>query len=230
MALALALDVRLALAFSGAQRRPALEALYAIDAEIAAATRPGLDHAVAHAKLGWWRGEVDRLAAGRPEHPLARTLRLHGGDGPRYARWHERLTAAELTLAGHAPGDLPALLLQVDRAEGAVQTLAAEVLEGGSDAALERFGAALGRGLGLAAALAAPGSAPDGPLPRAQLLALARASLESAPQLLPGEPRTRQAHGLVRATLALARLERPGQSPLVQLWLAWQSARRARQE
>lgn len=223
-------ELALALAFAGSAARARLEPLYAIDAEIAAAVRPGIEHSVAHAKLAWWRGEVDRLAAGRPEHPLARALHARAGSAPRYERLHERLTAADFTLVGFAPATAAELEALVARSHGALQSLAAEALAGDANPALADFGAALGRGLGLAAALAAPGAPLAGPLERAPLLARARESLEQARARLPAALRPAQAHGLVRAALVEARLLRPDPSPLSQLWLAWRTARRARLE
>ncbi len=55
-------------------QRPLLAALCGIESEIAASLAPGLDHQVAHARLGWWRDECQRCAQGRPAHPLTRAL------------------------------------------------------------------------------------------------------------------------------------------------------------
>lgn len=63
------------------ERRGATAALFAIEREIAASVRPGLDHGVAHARLEWWQGECERIAAGRPVHPLGQAL-LAGGAEP----------------------------------------------------------------------------------------------------------------------------------------------------
>ena len=224
------LELALALAFAGPAARERLEPLYAIDGEIEAAVRAGIEHAVAHAKLAWWRGEVDRLAAGRPEHPLARRLVALAGAAPRYERLHERLTAADCALVGYAPGTADELELLVARSHGAFQSLAAEVLAGRADPALQAFGAALGRGLGLTAALEAPGAPLVGPLERAPLVARARESLRAARDALPKAERAAQRHGLVRGALAEARLESPDPAPIPQLWLAWRTARRARRE
>jgi len=56
-----------------AQRR-LLGALLGIEREIGASLRAGLDHAIAHTRLVWWREECVRLLAGRPSHPLTREL------------------------------------------------------------------------------------------------------------------------------------------------------------
>lgn len=55
-------------------QRAVLGALLEIEREIGAALRRGLDHTVAHARLGWWREECARCARGRPAHPAGRAL------------------------------------------------------------------------------------------------------------------------------------------------------------
>jgi 15-cis-phytoene synthase len=56
-------------------QQPVLASLCAIEREIGASLRPGIDHPVAHARLQWWREECARCAAGKPVHPLTRELR-----------------------------------------------------------------------------------------------------------------------------------------------------------
>lgn len=225
------LAMRLALIFAGRDGRPALEALAAIDGELHAATRPGIEHTVAHAKLAWWRGEVDRLAAGRPEHPLTRALRAAAGDAPDYRLLHERLTAADFALVGFGPASPAEWDALLARSHGALEQLGAEALAGRRDPALAAFGLALGRGLGLLEA--AEGATGE---ERATLLAGAERALASATASLPAGLRAAQAPGLVRLALADARRRRlvlgrpPEPAPLLQLWLAWRAARRARLE
>jgi 15-cis-phytoene synthase len=60
----------LAWLYSSAPQRRALTALTALEREIGASLRPGLDHQVAHSRLGWWREECARAAQGEPRHPL----------------------------------------------------------------------------------------------------------------------------------------------------------------
>jgi hypothetical protein len=55
-------------------RRRALASLLALADEIGAGLERGLDHALAHARLDWWRQEADRYRAGSTQHPLLRTL------------------------------------------------------------------------------------------------------------------------------------------------------------
>jgi len=53
-----------AVLFAPAAVRPQLEALYSFEAEIRDTVAAA--HEVAHTRLQWWRGEIDRLAAGHP--------------------------------------------------------------------------------------------------------------------------------------------------------------------
>lgn len=225
-------DAPLALAFAANPRVAALAPLAKIDAEIAASTRADLDHAVGHARLEWWRGEIGRLAAGSPRHPLCVELLKLGGEAPDYGLLLERVTAAELALVGYAPHGQVELLAYIGRSHGARETLAAQLLAAGRSESLATYGARLGRGFGLLEALVAGDDALLGELPREQLLTRARLALASAPAALALPERAAQAHGLVRAALALARLDRSGAAPgsLRLLWLAWRTARRAQRE
>ena len=65
---------RLAWLYSSAQQRLAIAGLTALEREIGASLRPGLDHQVAHTRLEWWREECARTAHGHPTHPLTREL------------------------------------------------------------------------------------------------------------------------------------------------------------
>lgn len=67
----------LAWLYSTPSQQPVLGSLCAIEREIGASLRPGIDHHVAHTRLEWWREECARCAAGTPVHPLTRELRTH---------------------------------------------------------------------------------------------------------------------------------------------------------
>ena len=54
--------------------RAVLGLLFALEEEIGAALRPGVDHGVAHARMQWWQQECERTAAGTAVHPLTRAL------------------------------------------------------------------------------------------------------------------------------------------------------------
>lgn len=64
----------LAWLYAPAPQRAALATLCALEREIGASLRPGLDHQLAHARLAWWREECERCARGQPQHPLTREL------------------------------------------------------------------------------------------------------------------------------------------------------------
>jgi phytoene synthase len=221
--------LRLALAFAPAGTATLIELVWAIDAEIASSARAGIDHGVAHARLAWWHGEIERLAAGRPSHPLCRRLLALAGAAPDYAAFAARVTAAELALVGYAPAGLDELDAWFDRADGAREILAAQAIVRERQPLLTAYGRALGRGLGLAAALARNDALLLGDLERGALAARARTALQEALSALAPADRAAQRVGLVRADLALDQLDRPDRTaaPLRQLWLAWRSARRA---
>jgi len=63
-----------ALLYTQAALRPVLGTLLALADEISAGGARGLDHAVAHVRLDWWRGEAERYARGEPQHPWLRAL------------------------------------------------------------------------------------------------------------------------------------------------------------
>src|SRR5579863_5556490 len=90
-------------------QRPLLGALYAIEEEVGASLKPGLDHQVAHLRLEWWRAECARTAAGAPTHPLTRAAVDHlGGRDP-------ALLAGLVGLADAAVWDLAAATFETRR-------------------------------------------------------------------------------------------------------------------
>ena len=138
-----------AVLFSGSPEKPLIEAVYALETElrrVVAAT----SHEAAHARLQWWRGEIDRLAAGRPDHPLAHALLpLRGRRGVDLTLLHEILVAADLDLARMTYSTWQELDAYLFRSAGIAQTLIAAVLAGERDLApAEReFARRLGAGL-----------------------------------------------------------------------------------
>ena len=56
------------------ERRQAITALYAFCREVDDAVDEPGDAAVARARIAWWRGEVARLYAGSPSHPVTQSL------------------------------------------------------------------------------------------------------------------------------------------------------------
>ena len=59
------------------EKRRAITALYAFCREVDDVVDECHDPEVASSKLTWWRGEIDRLYAGGPEHPVTRALLPH---------------------------------------------------------------------------------------------------------------------------------------------------------
>jgi phytoene synthase len=114
-----------AVIYAPPEARPLLEALYAFEAEIHD-TVHATSHDVAHTRVQWWRGEVDRLLGGQPQHPVTRALlplRDHAaGD---LSLLHEMLVAADIDLAQFALHDERELAAYCFRAAGSLQTLAA---------------------------------------------------------------------------------------------------------
>ncbi|MDH5274101.1 MAG: squalene/phytoene synthase family protein, partial [Gammaproteobacteria bacterium] len=104
--------------------RPLLDALYAFEAEIRDTVR-ATSHDVAHTRLQWWRGEVDRLLAGRPEHPVTRGLLPLRATGAEVSLLHEVLAAADIDMARMALNDAGEVAALAFRASGSVQSLAA---------------------------------------------------------------------------------------------------------
>jgi phytoene synthase len=125
---------QLAWLYAPPEARADVAALFVLEAEIAAGSRPGIEHSVAHARLAWWLEEATSLAAGRPRHPLGRRL------------------AASFAQLGLSPPDLRGLV------ENARLDLACSAFESGPEYA-EYLGA-WGRGLFRNLALRlAPGAA-----------------------------------------------------------------------
>ncbi len=113
-----------AVLYAPAAARPLLSALYAFEAEIRDTARAST-HDVAHTRLQYWRGEVDRLVAGKPGHPVTQALRPLQECGADLSLLHEVLVAADIDLAQVAINDEDELAALAFRAAGAVQTLAA---------------------------------------------------------------------------------------------------------
>lgn len=114
-----------AVTYAPAPARGVLAALYAFEAELEDTVR-SLNHEVAHTRLQWWRGEVDRLLAGTPQHPVTRALLpLREAAREELPLLHEPLVAADIDLARMVLRDTRELEAYCFRAAGALQTLAA---------------------------------------------------------------------------------------------------------
>ncbi|MCL2344974.1 MAG: presqualene diphosphate synthase HpnD [Desulfobulbus sp.] len=60
------------------ERRRAIMALYAFCREVDDVVDECHDPAIASSKLAWWRQEIDRVAAGQPQHPVGQALQAAG--------------------------------------------------------------------------------------------------------------------------------------------------------
>jgi 15-cis-phytoene synthase len=60
--------------YAGGRMQAILQPLFGIESELAASLQPGVEHSVAHVRLGWWAEEAERLRAGHALHPLTRAL------------------------------------------------------------------------------------------------------------------------------------------------------------
>jgi phytoene synthase len=109
--------------------RPALHALYAFEADIRDTVRT-TSHDVAHTRLQYWRGEIDRLVGGRPEHPVTRALLQLRESGADVSLLHEVLVAADFDVAHVTLNDEAELSALAFRASGSLQTLAAMASRG----------------------------------------------------------------------------------------------------
>lgn len=103
-------------------------ALYVIDAEIRESAQ-SVNHDVAHTRLQWWRGEIDRLINGNPQHPATRLLHeAHAVESASYSKLHELLAAADMDLARMTYSNMRELRAYCSRSGGAIQELMAAQL------------------------------------------------------------------------------------------------------
>lgn len=212
--------------YAPAAARAPLRNAHALEAEIRASLRPGLDHAVAHARLDWWQEEAARAAPGRASHPLLRALLERADAEVAATTLAEWVQAARVELAGHLAQNAQHAQ-QARRAGGAGFQLYATLLAANT-AAAHRLGSSLAELY--PAAPAAPPAAGGRDLER-------RAALEAIGTIAPqDQPALRPL--LVWAALALRRAARgvliaphaPGPASLALLadnFHAWRAARAA---
>ena len=139
----------LAVLFSEPEARASLGVLYAFEAELRRITASD-SHEAAHARLQWWRGEIERLLEGRPSHPIAAALQpLRNRAGADLTLLRELLVAADLDLARFTYNSWKELDAYCFRSSGALQLLAATVVADGRalTATEHRFARQLGAGI-----------------------------------------------------------------------------------
>lgn len=116
------------LLYAPEDRREQVCALYVIDAEIRESAQ-SVNHDVAHTRLQWWRGEIDRLINGNPQHPATRLLHeAHAVESASYSKLHELLAAADMDLARMTYSNMRELRAYCSRSGGAIQELMAAQL------------------------------------------------------------------------------------------------------
>jgi len=94
-------DRRLALAYARARLRPALEALWRLDATLGAVLAGGRERQVTRIRLAWWREALERLEREPPPpEPVLRGIAAHGLPGAELAAmtegWEELLADGPL--------------------------------------------------------------------------------------------------------------------------------------
>jgi 15-cis-phytoene synthase len=207
-------------------QRPVLAALSGIEAQIAASLAPGLEHAVAHARLAWWGEECLRAATGAAEHPLTQQLQGLFSGAARGALKGLRgfVDAATWDLANATFQTRRELSAYCERWSAAlVEPWAAFALGTGAGAELRAFGSAL-RELELLCALFKDARAGRVRIPLAELDAAG-----VAPEQLAQRPWSPALGALVqgqqqraRGALALAANALPvGQQPALRALLVW---------
>lgn len=115
--------------FLPAEQSRAVVALHALSRELRDAVDEAADPGVARAKLAFWRSELHAVAAGSPQHPVARALaaaaRAHAIDEPQLA---QVVDGAQMDLDGNRYPDFTALEAYCQQSAGAVQLLCAKIL------------------------------------------------------------------------------------------------------
>jgi phytoene synthase len=127
-------------------RRRAITALYAFCREVDDVVDECRDPQVAQAKLQWWRGEIDAVFRGQPQHPVSRALQpavqaFGLGEQP----FREIIAGMEMDLTHNRYPDFAALDRYCYRVAGAVGELAAAIFGRATPAVLD-----YARALGLA--------------------------------------------------------------------------------
>jgi len=124
--------------FLPSDRRRAITALYAFCREVDDAVDEPSDPSAARAALEWWRGEVARLYAGNPQHPVTRALAPWTGlFGISEAHLGEIMQGLEMDLNQTRYLDFAGLRLYCHRVAGVVGTLAAGIFGYRNPATLE---------------------------------------------------------------------------------------------
>jgi phytoene synthase len=227
--------------FTPQRARDAAALLFALESEWRSITATHIDHGVAHLKSRWWREEIQRLAAGKPRHPLTQALATaapHAADlcDP----LADFLTSVELELAEVTLDDEAELGRFLALADGLSRALAIALTGRPADSDSLQIGSDIGQAVRGVQIVAAWCHAPANEQRRLAVLGLAarsRASWEKAIQCM-RHPQHETLRGLrVLGQVHMVMLDRmqsenyrarvPGDGlPAVQcLWTAWRAAR-----
>lgn len=110
------------------ERRRAITALYAFCREVDDIVDECRDVDLATTKLAWWRGQIDALAAGRPEHPVGLALvPVVERFGLSAESFHEIIDGMQMDLGQTRYPDFKSLQLYCHRVAGVVGLMAAEI-------------------------------------------------------------------------------------------------------
>ncbi|HEY2809614.1 MAG TPA: squalene/phytoene synthase family protein [Steroidobacteraceae bacterium] len=216
----------LAALYSRDSQRIVLSALTGIETEVAASLAPGLEHNVAHARLGWWREELGRAAAGGGAHPLTRQLQkfFTGPERGALAGLRGFVDAATWDLANATFETRRELAAYCARWSAALaEPFAAFALQGSAGADVHAFGSAL-RELELLCNLAADarGGRVRISLNELDAAGIAPGQLAQWPWSGPLCELVRRAHHGAREALARsANALPPGAQPALRALLVW---------
>jgi phytoene synthase len=227
--------------FTPHRARDTVALLFGLESEWRSIAARHIDHGVAHLKSHWWREEIQRLAAGKPRHPLTQALATaapHAGDlcDP----LADFLTSVELELAEVAIDDEAELGRFLALADGLSRALAVALT--GRPAASDslQIGSDIGqavRGVQIVADWCHAPATEQRRLAVLRLAARSRASWEKAIQCM-RQPQHETLRGLrVLGQVHMVMLDRmqsqkyrvpvrsDGLPAIQRLWTAWRAAR-----
>lgn len=114
--------------FLSSERRRAITALYAFCREVDDVVDECSDESVARTTLHWWRGQVDAIYNGKPQHPVALALvPLVKQFKLPQEHFVEIIDGMEMDLTQHQYADFKSLQLYCYRVASVVGLLAAEI-------------------------------------------------------------------------------------------------------